>query len=130
MDEPRNRLRRKNTRSGRSIPRARARQHVRLYREKPLFGHIASPERRLPRRRRRARHQSEFRLSLRDTEQRRNVSATIRTSEVRCGTRLSPRDPTIGLGHNLMAGAELGLGHFDAAIDEANKAIDAGWRSF
>ena len=29
-----------------------------------------------------------------------------------------------------MAGAELGLGHFDAAIDEANKAIDAGWRSF
>ena len=25
-----------------------------------------------------------------------------------------------------MAGAELGLGHFDAAIEEANKAIDAG----
>jgi hypothetical protein len=25
-----------------------------------------------------------------------------------------------------MADAELGLGHFDATIDEANKAIDAG----
>ena len=29
-----------------------------------------------------------------------------------------------------MADAELGLGHFDAAIDEANKAIDAGYRVF
>jgi adenylate cyclase len=43
---------------------------------------------------------------------------------------LSPRDPRIGQWHNLMAGAEIGLGHFDAAIDEANQAIDAGWRSF
>jgi adenylate cyclase len=51
-------------------------------------------------------------------------------SDVEQAMRLSPRDPTIGLWHNLMAGAELGLGHFDAAIDEANKAIDAGWRSF
>jgi adenylate cyclase len=51
-------------------------------------------------------------------------------SDVEQAMRLSPRDPRIGLWHNLMAGAELGLGHFDAAIDEANKAIDAGWRSF
>jgi tetratricopeptide (TPR) repeat protein len=51
-------------------------------------------------------------------------------SDVEQAMRLSPRDPTIGLWHNLMAGAELGLGHFDAAIDEANKGIDAGWRSF
>ena len=29
-----------------------------------------------------------------------------------------------------MAQAELGLGHFDAAIEEANKAIDAGYRVF
>ena len=34
--------------------------------------------------------------------------------------RLSPRDPRIGQWHNFMADAELGLGHFDSAIDEAN----------
>jgi len=51
-------------------------------------------------------------------------------SDVEQAMRLSPRDPRIGQWHNFMAGAELGLGHFDAAIDEANKAIDAGWRSF
>ena len=51
-------------------------------------------------------------------------------SDVEQARRLSPRDPRIGQWHNFMASAELGLGHFDAAIDEANKAIDAGWRSF
>jgi adenylate cyclase len=51
-------------------------------------------------------------------------------SDVEQAMRLSPRDPRIGQWHNLMAGAELGLGHFDAAIDEANTAIVAGWRSF
>ena len=44
--------------------------------------------------------------------------------------RLSPRDPSIGVWHNFMAEAELGLGQFDAAIDEGNKAIDAGYRVF
>jgi tetratricopeptide (TPR) repeat protein len=29
-----------------------------------------------------------------------------------------------------MAHAELGLGHFDAAIEEDNKAIDAGYKVF
>jgi adenylate cyclase len=42
--------------------------------------------------------------------------------------RLSPRDPRMGTWHNLLADAELGLGHLDTVIDEANKAIDAGWR--
>ena len=51
-------------------------------------------------------------------------------SDLEQAMRLSPRDPIIGFWHNLMAGAELGLGHFDAASEEANKAIDAGWRSF
>jgi tetratricopeptide (TPR) repeat protein len=51
-------------------------------------------------------------------------------SDVEQAMRLSPRDPRIGTWHNLMADAELGLGHLDAAIDEANKAIDAGWRVF
>ena len=29
-----------------------------------------------------------------------------------------------------MADAELGLGHFDTAIEEENKAIDAGYKAF
>ena len=44
--------------------------------------------------------------------------------------RLSPRDPRIGLWLVTLADAELGLGHFDAAIDEYHKAIDAGWRAY
>jgi hypothetical protein len=31
--------------------------------------------------------------------------------------RLNPRDPRMGFFHDKMADAELGLGHFDAAID-------------
>ncbi len=41
--------------------------------------------------------------------------------------RLSPRDPLIGYNHKYLGDAELGLGHFDAAIDEYHKAIDAGF---
>ena len=44
--------------------------------------------------------------------------------------RLSPRDPNIGLCHVGVGDPELGLGHFDAAIDEYHKAIDAGLRNF
>jgi adenylate cyclase len=44
--------------------------------------------------------------------------------------RLSPRDPRMSNWHNMMADVELGLGHFDATIDEANKAIDGGWRNW
>ena len=51
-------------------------------------------------------------------------------SDVQQAMRLSPRDPGLGAWHNFMADAELGLGHFDAAIDESNKAIDAGYRVF
>jgi len=49
-------------------------------------------------------------------------------SDVQQAMRLSPREPWMGNWHNLMADAELGLGHFDAAIEGANKAIDAGFR--
>ena len=49
-------------------------------------------------------------------------------SDVEQAMRLSPRDPRIAQWHNFIADAELGLGHFDTVIDEANKAIDAGWR--
>jgi adenylate cyclase len=43
--------------------------------------------------------------------------------------RLSPRDPVMGLWRTSLADAELGLGHFDAAIDQIHQAIDAGYRS-
>jgi adenylate cyclase len=51
-------------------------------------------------------------------------------SDVQQAIHLSPRDPRIGQWHNLMADAELGLGHFDAVIDESSKAIDAGYKVF
>lgn len=44
--------------------------------------------------------------------------------------RLSPRDPFIGLFHNLTGSAELGLGHFDVAVDGYRKAIDSGFRTW
>ena len=51
-------------------------------------------------------------------------------SDVQQAIRLSPRDPRIGLWLVTFGNAELGLGHFDAAIDEYHKAIDAGWRAY
>ena len=51
-------------------------------------------------------------------------------SDLQQPMRLSPRDPRMGWYHDLMANAELGLGHFDAAIEEDNKAIDAGYKVF
>jgi adenylate cyclase len=51
-------------------------------------------------------------------------------SDVQQAMRLSPRDPRIGLWLVTLGDAELGLGHFDAAIDEYKKAIDAGWRAY
>jgi tetratricopeptide (TPR) repeat protein len=44
--------------------------------------------------------------------------------------RLSPRDPRIGLWLDDLGNAELGLGHFDAAVDKYQEAIDAGWRAY
>jgi adenylate cyclase len=44
--------------------------------------------------------------------------------------RLSPRDPYIGTFHVTMGDAEISVGHFDAAIDEYRKAIDAGLHTF
>jgi adenylate cyclase len=51
-------------------------------------------------------------------------------SDVQQAMRLSPRDPKIGNWYNLMADAELGLGHFDAVIEESSKAIDTGYKVF
>jgi adenylate cyclase len=44
--------------------------------------------------------------------------------------RLSPRDPKIGVWHDIIGFAEFGLGHYDASIDEYHKALDAGFRVY
>ena len=49
-------------------------------------------------------------------------------SDAQQAMRLSPRDPLIGLFHVRLGNAELGLGHFDAAIEEYQNAIDS-WLS-
>ena len=43
---------------------------------------------------------------------------------------VSPRDPAIGQWYNLRADPELGLGHFDEALEDAKKAIEGGHRVF
>jgi adenylate cyclase len=50
-------------------------------------------------------------------------------SDIFQAMRLSPRDPTMGLWRTNLADAEMGLGHFDAAIEQIRQAIDAGYRS-
>ena len=51
-------------------------------------------------------------------------------SDVQQAMRLSPRDPALSSWHNFLADAELGLGNLNAAIEEANEAIDGGYRVF
>jgi adenylate cyclase len=51
-------------------------------------------------------------------------------SDVMQAMRLSPRDPSMSQWHNFMADAELGLGNYDAAIDQSSRAIDGGYRVF
>jgi adenylate cyclase len=51
-------------------------------------------------------------------------------SDILHAIQLSPRDPSLGLWLNNLAGSEIGLGHFDDAINESNRAIDAGNRTF
>lgn len=50
--------------------------------------------------------------------------------DFRQAMRLSPRDPKISLWHFALGGSELEQGHYDAAIDELHKALDAGWRAY
>jgi tetratricopeptide (TPR) repeat protein len=50
-------------------------------------------------------------------------------SDIFQAMRLSPRDPATGLWQTSLADAEMGLGHFDAAIDLIHRAIDAGYRT-
>ncbi|MFZ2104615.1 MAG: adenylate/guanylate cyclase domain-containing protein [Roseiarcus sp.] len=48
-------------------------------------------------------------------------------TDVKQAMRISPRDPRLGMWHNFLSDAELGLGNFDAATIESTKAIDAGY---
>jgi len=51
-------------------------------------------------------------------------------SDVQQAIRLSPRDPIVGIWHVMWADAELGLAHFDAAIDQYRTAIEVGFRTY
>ena len=51
-------------------------------------------------------------------------------SDLEQAMRLSPRDPFMSHWRNLLADAELGLGQVDAALVDANKAVDGGYRMF
>ena len=48
-------------------------------------------------------------------------------SDILQALKLSPRDPLIGISTKYLGDAELGLGHFDAAIENYHKAIDLGF---
>jgi len=51
-------------------------------------------------------------------------------SDLEQAMRLSPLDPRMGAFQDKMAWAELGLGHFDAAIEESSRAIDVGSKAW
>ena len=48
-------------------------------------------------------------------------------SDILQAQRLSPRDPLRAISTKYLGDAELGLGHFDAAIEDYHKAIDLGF---
>ena len=51
-------------------------------------------------------------------------------SDILHAIQLSPRDPGLGLWLFALASSDIGLGHFNDAIDECHRAIDAGLRTF
>jgi adenylate cyclase len=51
-------------------------------------------------------------------------------SDLRQTIRLSPRDPKIGIWHMMLSSPELGQEHYEAAIGELHKALDAGFRPY
>jgi adenylate cyclase len=50
-------------------------------------------------------------------------------SDILKAMQLSPRDPQMGLWRGNLADAEMGLGNYDAAIDQLRRAIDTGFRT-
>jgi adenylate cyclase len=51
-------------------------------------------------------------------------------SDVLHAIQLSPRDPNLGVWQSTLTASDIGLGHFDDAIDDSHRAIDAGHRTF
>ena len=51
-------------------------------------------------------------------------------SDLRQAMRLSPREPRIGLWYMMLSSPELEQGHYEAAIEELQRAIDAGYRPY
>ena len=51
-------------------------------------------------------------------------------SDLRQAMRLSPHDPRTGVFIFNIGGVEIEQGHYDAAIDEIRKAIEAGFRNY
>jgi adenylate cyclase len=51
-------------------------------------------------------------------------------SDITNAMRLSPHDPFMLFWPVFLGDAELGLGHFDAAVDAYHRSIDLGWRTF
>ena len=51
-------------------------------------------------------------------------------SDVLHAIQLSPRDPNLGVWQSTLTASDIGLGHFDDAIDECHRAIDAGLQTF
>jgi TolB-like protein len=51
-------------------------------------------------------------------------------SDITNAMRLSPHDPFMLFWPVYLGDAELGLGHFDAAVDSYQRSIDLGWRTF
>jgi adenylate cyclase len=48
-------------------------------------------------------------------------------SDVLHAIQLSPRDPDLGIWQSTLAASDIGLGHFDDAINDGHRAIDAGY---
>jgi tetratricopeptide (TPR) repeat protein len=51
-------------------------------------------------------------------------------SDVLHAIQLSPREPNLGVWQSTLTASDIGLGHFDDAIDDSHRAIDAGYRTF
>ena len=51
-------------------------------------------------------------------------------SDVLHAIQLSPRDPNLGVWQSTLTASDIGLGHFDDAINESNRALEAGNRTF
>jgi adenylate cyclase len=51
-------------------------------------------------------------------------------SDVLHAIQLSPRDPNLGVWQSTLTASDIGLEHFNDAIDDSHRAIDAGYRTF